>query len=443
MSNNFFIILLIAFFQISSIFITYIFIFKNTGILFRGKLLLFIILVPANIIFVGFFSYLGIIAVGLVLFFGGIVSVGKDSIHTILFSTVYAIFSNALIGYLFPLFYVTFTNNEDPNMLVYLMSAILPGIINLLLLAFLNKVNPFFLSDFFSDAKKKSVIIINNILLFSVITMYIFFYAESINSNIDFKNHFILLLVVIFISVLLFMNIHHVRNRKKMLNDIQENQLQQLNDYAIQIENLYDDIKGFRHDYINILLSLEHSIETEDIESIKSIFHKTIKPTKLQMTTNDYSFIKLKNLKVSEVKSVISSKIMKAQQQHIDVILELEETIDQIYLPLVDFCRVISILFDNSIEAASDNETPKISFTILNDDNNQCFIIENNFSEHTTINLTKVAEKGYTTKGMDRGLGLFNVNHILSKYPYTSLETTIDEHTFSQKLMIKKEAIHS
>lgn len=443
MSNNLFIILLIAFFQISSIYITYIFIFKSLGILFRRKLLLFIILVPANIIFVSFFSYLGMIVVGLVLFFGGIVSIGKSRYPIILFSTVYAIFSNALIGYLFPVFYVAFTKNEDPTMLVFLISAILPGIINLLLLALLNKVNPFFLSDFFSDAKKRNIMIINITLLLSVITMYTFFYAESINSNIDYKNYFILVLVLIFISVLLFMNIHHVRNRKKMLNDIQEDQLQQLKDYAIQIENLYDDIKGFRHDYINILLSLEHSIESGDIESIKSIFHKTIKPTKLQMTTNDYSFIKLKNLKVSEVKSVISSKIMKAQQQHIDVILELEEVIDQIYLPLVDFCRVISILLDNSIEAASDNETPKISFTILNNDNDQCFIIENNFSEHATINLTEIAEKGYTTKGINRGLGLFNVNHILNKHPYTSLETTMDEHTFSQKLMIKKEVIHA
>lgn len=443
MNNNWFLILLIAFFQMSSIYITYVFIFKNTGILFRRKLLHFIILVPSHIIFVGVFSYFGMVVVGLVLFFGGIVSIGKDWYHTILFSTVYAIFSNALIGYLFPVFYVTFTKHEDPSLLVFLISAILPGIINLFLLKVLNKVNPFFLNDFFSDSKKKIIIIINITLFLSVITMYTFFYLERIISDIDYRNYFILLLALIFISILLFMNIQHVRNRKKMLDDIQEDQFQQLHDYAKQIENLYDDVKGFRHDYINILLSLEHSIESEDIESIKNVFYKTIKPTKRQMTTNDYSFIKLKNLKVSEVKSIISSKIMKAQQQNIDVILELEEAIDQIYLPLVDFCRVISILLDNSIEAASENETPKIAFTIFNNDNEQYFNIENNFSVHAHINLTKIAEKGYTTKGLDRGLGLFTINNILSKYPYSSLETTIDEHIFSQKLMIIKEEIHS
>lgn len=442
MSNHLFIILLIAFFQIISIYTTYIFIFKNTGILFRRKLLHFIILVPLYIIFVGTFSYFGIIVVGLVLFSGGIISVGKSRVQTVLFSTVYAIFSNALIGYLFPVFYVVFTKNVNPSMLVFLISAILPGIINLCLLEVLNKVNPFFLNDFLSDVKKKNIMIINTILLLSVITTYTFFYLDSIISDIDYKNYFILLLILIFISILFFINFQHVRNRKKMLHDIQEDQLQQLHDYTNQIENLYDDIKGFRHDYINILLSLEHSIESKDIESIKDVFYKTIKPTKLQMTTNDYSFVKLKNLKISEVKSIISSKIIKAQQQNIDVFLELEETIDQIHLPLVDFCRVISILLDNSIEAASENENPKISITILNIGNNQYFIIENNFSEHANVNLTKIAEKDYTTKGMDRGLGLFTINNVLDKYPYTSLETTIDEHIFSQKLIIKKEEIY-
>ena len=47
-------------------------------------------------------------------------------------------------------------------------------------------------------------------------------------------------------------------------------------DYTIQLEQFYNNLNSFRHDYLNILVSLEEGIRTEDIEMIKGVYHRVI-----------------------------------------------------------------------------------------------------------------------------------------------------------------------
>lgn len=214
-------------------------------------------------------------------------------------------------------------------------------------------------------------------------------------------------------------------------------QNQRLQEYTTQLEQLYENISSFRHDYINVLLTLEEGIRSEDIQVIKGIYEKVVKPTKEIMKSNQYSFATLRNLQVNEVKSILAAKMIKAQAQEIDVQLEIEEVIDVIYMDLVDFCRVFSILMDNAIEAAPESQQPHVSIAFIQDYQIQRIMIENSCLDQN-INSQDIFKKGHSSKGKNRGIGLYNVKQLLNKNRYAAIETFYESGIFMQTLILKK-----
>ena len=54
-----------------------------------------------------------------------------------------------------------------------------------------------------------------------------------------------------------------------------------------------------------------------------------------------------------------------------------------------------------------------------------------------SIHSDTIFKKGFSTKGENRGLGLSNVQNIISHYPNVSLRTISHDHSFRQELEIK------
>ena len=244
-------------------------------------------------------------------------------------------------------------------------------------------------------------------------------------------------LLFVFYVCLLFVLFMHVTNSYiKDLNEEQE-QNKGLQEYTAQLEQLYDDLSGFRHDYINILLTLKESIYLEDIQTVKDIYETIIKPTEHYVRSNNYVLGKLRNLTVNEVKSILAAKISHAQAQKITIKLEIVDKIEDIYMDLVDFCRIFAILLDNAIEAAVEVESPFISIALIQDRGHQRIEIENNCLSRD-LNLKEITKKGVSSKGKHRGHGLYIVNQLLEKNRYVTLETSYQSRIFTQSLTIKK-----
>ena len=56
--------------------------------------------------------------------------------------------------------------------------------------------------------------------------------------------------------------------------------LQDLQDYTHNLEGMYNGLRSFKHDYVNILLSMAGYIENCDMEELKNFFKNEIFPTK-------------------------------------------------------------------------------------------------------------------------------------------------------------------
>ena len=70
---------------------------------------------------------------------------------------------------------------------------------------------------------------------------------------------------------------------------------------------------------------------------------------------------------------------------------------------------------DNAIESALETEQPKLHFAAINSENKKVIIIANTFLDKG-IPIATLKEEGVSTKGKNRGIGLFHVKEIVSNY---------------------------
>lgn len=244
----------------------------------------------------------------------------------------------------------------------------------------------------------------------------------------------ILLLAIVF---LLFITINVYRSRERLIEKHEQFQHEQLMDYVSKLEFMHDELSTFRHDYTNLLLSLEESIRANDIDQVKQIYETTVAPTATIMNHQQLELTKLSRIQMPELKSVLSMKVLEAQRTQLTVHLDIPHNITTIDVPSDQFIRIISILIDNAFEEARKSQEKTVQIAIFEvDPLTQYFIVKNDI--HTShIDLEQLYSKHYSTKGDHRGYGLFSVKRLVNKHPNMTLTTLVEANKFEQKMIIK------
>lgn len=231
------------------------------------------------------------------------------------------------------------------------------------------------------------------------------------------------------------MNDQAKKNKEKELQESKDSQLKNIVLYSHHVESLYKEIRSFRHDYTNILVSFHEAIKSKDINAIEELYLSILDGSDKKFYESKYDIADLSNLENSSIKSLVSAKLIEAQNRGIDISVEIAEPIGAPQIDLVDFITILSIFLDNAIEATVDAEVPQIHFTYFQDKNATILVIQNS-TVTRKINTKNIFQYGVSTKGDGRGIGLSNVKKILSKYPKVTLDTTSINHEFTQELKI-------
>lgn len=251
--------------------------------------------------------------------------------------------------------------------------------------------------------------------------------AEIIRINgVLFLSYFILLMIIMYILITSITKEMDLKNKQIQFENLQE--------YTSNLEKLYTDMRSFRHDYINILSSIIGYIQNKDIEGLEKHFNEKIFPLGKGMESNNFKIGLLKSIKIPEIKGIFSSKLIRAQELGIDVFIDILEPITKINMDIIDLSRVVGILLDNAIEAAEKCDKPSIKVGIINKEKSVLIVIINSVNEEVPI--YKIYQKGFSTKGENRGLGLYNLKEITGKYTTVSLDTSIENGEFKQLLEI-------
>ena len=244
------------------------------------------------------------------------------------------------------------------------------------------------------------------------------------------------LLAVGYFFVVLFLFLSMFRSyREKLQEETRQKSFLDLQEYTRNLEAMYNNLRSFKHDYINILTSMSGYIENGDMEELKTYFEGKILPTRNLIAQGDYKLNQLSNIGILEIKSLLSAKMIYAHETGIDVTIDIPDFVAEFSMDTVDLARILGIFLDNAIEAALETAHPKVGLNIIQNPNSAAIIISNSFQENS-LALHKLKQKGFTTNKGHQGIGLSNAQKIISSYDNILLETTKQGGYFTQYMEI-------
>lgn len=304
-----------------------------------------------------------------------------------------------------------------------------------------NLSNKFKLDDLkINKILKRSINLL--IVIFCVINIFFRFlsYMPKTSKEYSADNISIIYIVsVMLVLIFLFILLYFLRN---LVNISYENKFidkenKQLKEYTDMLEKMSTDLRKFKHDYVNILYTLGDFINTRDISGLKDYYFNDLLPESKNIVKNDKHITLLKNIKITPLKALISSKLLAAQSQEIEISAEVLEIIEKLSIKTIDICRIVGIFLDNAAEAAILCEKKFIHFAMIKTDGNIIIIIINSCPEDIPP-VFQLYKKNFSTKGTNRGIGLSNVKDIIDKsYKNVLLNTTVKDGVFKQELIIK------
>ncbi|KYG90096.1 hypothetical protein A0U40_07595 [[Bacillus] sp. KCTC 13219] len=281
-------------------------------------------------------------------------------------------------------------------------------------------------------------------LIFMAITTIIIFYVTvfipSSEGNISFSLFNFSLLLCYFLFLFLTTQVLIQAVKKEAIIKQKELAQHSFYEYMTQLEQMNREIQQVQHDYSNILLAIRGYIENENIEGLKSYFEKV---TSITQSPSIRSLQQLENIKLIELKGLLSSKIVKAHSLSININVEIPNSIKNLFIESIDLVRAIGILFDNAVEACAQHPMPQIQFAILPIASDQQIIILRNTTTQNYIDIKKLFEENYSTKRKNRGIGLYNIKQLLNHYPNVTLNTYVEEDWFVQEMLIERKELYA
>lgn len=215
--------------------------------------------------------------------------------------------------------------------------------------------------------------------------------------------------------------------------DLEEAQL-----YNKTLTILHDSIRGFKHDFHNIVQSIGGYADRGDLEGLRVYYRQLLQDCG---RTNNLTALNPEVINNPAIYNVMATKYHKADEIGVQINLGIFIDLNDIekHMKIYEFTRILGILLDNAIEAASECENKVIHVSFRKDQNRRrLLVVIDNTYKNKDINVDKIYEKDFSTKSKttNSGLGLWEVRQILKKNNNLNLYTTKSEEFFSQQFEI-------
>lgn len=225
----------------------------------------------------------------------------------------------------------------------------------------------------------------------------------------------------------------------KQKTDIQKTKemYQQLVDYSNITNGLLEDYRTISHERKNQLLIIRSMLDNSDnnelIEYVEELLDKQVE--------NKYPWIsELNYLPLSGVKGLINYKLIEANDLNMNTNILVSKDIIKSKLDKLtmkqksELYSIVGVYLDNAIDASKNSERKELSLEIYKEKSKVIIVIANTYNEG--IDLDKIDNYGYTTKGKNHGVGLHLVKKIIDNELIFSQCREIFEDYYIQKLII-------
>ena len=242
----------------------------------------------------------------------------------------------------------------------------------------------------------------------------------------------IIIINIVAIICMFFVSIFNTQRGIKLVQTEEELLTEKI--YNKTQQELVDSLRTFKHDYKNVLQTIHGYIYIKDMDGLSKYFNEVLKEAKAITSLDSLS----PDLFGSpSLFSLVAAKLETARKNGVTLNLKISTKLENLEISEFDFTRSIGILLDNAIEASIQSKRKFVNFSAYEENQKIKIEISNSFI-NKGIEIENLCKKGVSTKGMNRGLGLFKVKDIISKYPKILHETIINGNDFYQKLTINK-----
>ena len=172
-----------------------------------------------------------------------------------------------------------------------------------------------------------------------------------------------------------------------------------------EVENMYRQIRGWRHDYRNHIQTMTVLAAGGDMDAIKAYLDEL----DTDLTTVD-TVVKTGNAMAD---AILNSKISLARAKGISVHCDAHIPV-RLKMSELDLCCIIGNLFDNAIEASLQlPEEQRLIRVYMDMKRTQLYISFTNFT--ASKKLPKLGKRFATTKGDGHGFGLVRIDSIIER----------------------------
>ncbi|MCL2567968.1 MAG: GHKL domain-containing protein [Oscillospiraceae bacterium] len=215
-----------------------------------------------------------------------------------------------------------------------------------------------------------------------------------------------------------------------------ETEQQAMSFYLHQLEEHLSGMRKFKHDYLNILNALYGFILAGDWDGLANYYTTKIEPASAIIVTDEFALENLSNIQAPEIKGILALKLMIAQNISMDIhtSVEAHEEIGAIPVDSISLVRMLGIIMDNAIEELETLGKGDLVIACFKTGNTVTFIVQNTC--RPAISLRDLSQTGFTNKGEGHGLGLSNLSELAAAHPNITLQTSIADGTFTQRLII-------
>lgn len=203
--------------------------------------------------------------------------------------------------------------------------------------------------------------------------------------------------------------------------------------YIQNLEEIQKDVRLYRHDFKNMMSGMYLDIKEGKTEALEQYMQNMLNEFDQNIGSKIQTANQIMNLEIIELKGLLMTKISQMLSLNIPYHIEVLYPVRKCAMKTQDLLRCVGILTDNAMEAAR-NAGGSVDIIITAQNNSVVLLITNPVTAEPDMN--KIWQKGYSTKGNNRGLGLYSYREITGQYPQVSCSTFCREGRFCQELRI-------
>jgi two-component system, CitB family, sensor histidine kinase MalK len=190
-----------------------------------------------------------------------------------------------------------------------------------------------------------------------------------------------------------------------------KSEIQQLAEQLTGVQLYADALRSQSHEYMNQLHCILGLIHLQEYKELEKFIHKAVESTQKEISSIT------KKIKDPALVGFLLGKLSYAREEGVGLKLSISSFItnDNTGDFTHDLITILGNLINNSIDAAQTSTTKEVSLSLAYEDNSLAIKIQDYGQGISEGNQALLFKKGFSTKGEDRGYGLFLVNQTVEK----------------------------